>query len=276
MQTPCTRCGTILRPGAKFCARCGQVLAPTAPPPYTPPAAPATPQTAAQQAAQAAVPAARAAGVAVWQVSKKGMGWFARLMTLGGRAAYTEIVSPQAAAEGQIVTAPVETPMAVPLEPAAWLFLAAWVLLPLLLWAAAQPVGQFAILAVGMLLLFVVNFAGLRQPAFSRLAFSRVFKRQNQRVPDLRFQINTAQRGPLTIFLVGPRRDGVTLSTSQLVRVYGTLAGAQLRAWKIEVHAADGQPLGTVTAPRVLPLAVTLFAPLGVWFVIWLLVLLIP
>ncbi len=278
MQPACPNCGTLIRPGAKFCARCGQsISASSVPPPYTPPPVnPAQPQAAVQQVAAVVAPAARAAGVAVWQTSRKGMGWFARLVTLGGRAAYTELVSPQATAEGQIVTGPIETQVNVPVEPGLWLFVAAWVLIPALLLLIGQAAGQFALLVGLALLCLILNFIGWRQLAFSRLALGRIFKRPAQPVPELRFQINDAKHGLLQIAILGTRRDGTRLVAGQLVRLYGVLSGTQVRTWKIDVYAADGQPLGLIIAPRILPLAVMLFAPVAVWLIIWVLVLLIP
>lgn len=271
MTSHCPNCHAPLRANARFCNKCGQAItsaSPTAaaPPTYAPPSAN-------QARAQAAAPIAQAAGQAALKASRRGMHWFSRLITLGGRAAFTEVTDPQPVAEGQITAPPVVANVPAPVEAGGWFFIFAFVLIPLL-FSPQDPLTQFLYVIVAALLLLGLNFAGLRRPVFSKLTFGSLFRRYpNGIVPELRFPFNDATRGTLPARVLGPRHDGVPLTPGQLVRLYGVLEGQTLRAWKIDVYGADGQPLGIVTAPRTLPLFAMLFVPLIVWFMIWLLVL---
>ena len=291
MVSQCPKCGSPLRLGAKFCPSCRHPVAAQAapqqsyssPPAYAPPSAsgqgqgPALIQQAGQtarQAAAAAAPVARAAGGAAWRASRKGMGWFARLITLGGRAAYTEVFSPPAVAEGQVNSQPTFAYTPAPLESAAFVFVLSFALLPLIFLIKDWRI-ELAVFAGGALLLLALNFAGLRWPAFSRITFGHLFRRYpGGNVPEARFQVHDAQKGVLNLRIVGARRENVQIAFDHLVRVYGMPEPGrnEIRVWKAEVYAANGQPLGIVTAPRLLPLFATLFAPTVLWFIVWLVV----
>jgi hypothetical protein len=225
------------------------------------------------QAANAAAPVAQVAGYAAWRASRKGMGWFASMVTLGGHAAFAEIAQPQAAAEGQIISQPTETTVPAPVEGSALFFIASLLLIPILLLAANEALTQLLILIGLGLLLLVLNFIGLRRPLFSRLTFGWPSGRPT---PELRLQLNDIRRGAVEARLIGARHENTRLAVGQLVRLFGVWEGKVLRTWQIDVYAADGQPLGIVTAPRTLPLFAMLFLPLLVWFVIWLLAVIIP
>jgi hypothetical protein len=226
------------------------------------------------QAAAAAAPIARAAGGAAWQASKKGMSWFAKLVTLGGRAAYTEVFNPPSIVEGQVVGLSPQANTPAPIEPSAFVFALSFLIWPLVFLVKDWPT-QLAILAGVTVLLLALNFAGLRWPAFTRLTFGRLFGRYPQgAVPEMRFQVNDGQKGIVNVRVVGGRRETVLLAVSHLVRVYGMPEPGrnEVRAWKIEVYAASGQPLGITTAPRTLPLFAMLFTPTVLLFVVWLII----
>ena len=295
MTNQCPNCQATLRANARFCNKCGRpitsaVRTASAPPAYSPPTyapppanqarAQAVAQQAAQQVAQvagqaatAAAPIAQAAGQAALKASRQGMHWFSRLITLGGRAAFTEVTDPQPVAEGQITAGPTANNVPAPVEVGGWFFIFAFALVPLLFFSP-DALTQLLSVLIAALLLLGLNFAGLRRPVFSKLTFGSLFRRySNGVVPDLRFQFNDVKRGILNVRLLGLRRDGATLVAGQLVRLYGVQEGQTLRAWKIDVYGADGQPLGIVTAPRTLPLFAMLFVPLLIWFMIWVLTL---
>lgn len=287
MIANCPHCNNPLRPAAKFCPRCGQTLAAVNPPSYAPPVAPgAAPRAAGQaahyaaqavgQAAAVAAPVMQVAGKAALQNTRKGMGWLARAVTLGGRAAFTDLFTLQAVAEGVLHSTPVEDRVAASVEPAAFLWLLAFGLFPFIFMIEAVT-GELAIFIGLVLGLLLLNFAGLRRPVFSRLTWGSITGRYtNGVIPHLQFQINDAQRGLRAVKVIGPRRDGVSLAPGQLIRLYGVWEGQTCRAWQIDVYSADGQPLGIVTAPRTRPLSAMLFVPLITWVIIWLLVTLIP
>lgn len=287
MIAHCPRCNNPLRPAAKFCPRCGQTLAAVNPPPYAPPVASGPVPTAAShaahyaaqavgQAAAVAAPVMQAAGKTALQNTRKGMGWLARAVTLGGRAAFTDLFTPQPVAEGALHSALAEDRVAASVEPAAFLWVFSFGLFPFI-FLAGTPTGELAILIGLTLGLLLLNFAGLRRPVFSRLTWGSLTGRYaNGVVALLQFQINDAQRGLRTVKLIGPRRDSVALAPGQLIRLYGVWEGQTCRAWQIDVFGVDGQPLGIVTAPRTRPLSAMLFVPLIAWFIVWLLITLIP
>ncbi len=300
MVTLCSKCGNPIRHGARFCPRCGQSIAqaqqpaaaspqpvsqpPYTPPPYSPPSphspqpqAQAVMQQAAQMAGKAAAvagPVVQAAGGAAWQASKSGMGWFTRLVTLGGRAAYTEVFNPQSAAEGPVTMQPMRADTPAPIEPAGLVFALSFVIWPLV-FLVQGALAQLVIFPVVAVLLLALNFVGLRWPSFTKLTFGSLLRRYiGGHVPELRFQVHDAQKGVCHVRVVGVVQGNVPLAAGQLVRVYGTPEAGrnEVRAWKMDVYTADGQPLGILTAPRVLPLFAMLFAPTTLWFIIWLVV----
>ncbi len=278
-DTICPNCRRPNRAGAHFCNSCGATLAGA-----TPAAAPASgvaqqakemagqvAQAAtpvAKRAAQAAAPVAQQAAQRSWQVSKQGMGWFARLITGGGRSAYTEIVSPQPITVGQVVSPPQEDWVPTPLEGAAIIFflslLLGWLVFLLPLWW-----HQLLVILGLLLLLLILNFAGLRRPVFSRLFWTKALRRAKQ-VPRLTCQVQdqlTNQVIRLTI--IGQRTPG-QLYQGANVQAYGVRYAGQneVRAWKVDL--GSGQE---ITAPRLAPLvAIMLLAPmlLGlVWLLRW-------
>lgn len=261
----CSKCQQPVRSGAHFCAVCGA--------PY------AAPQSAQQPGVvdkmhQSAVHAGASAGPVVkdvaaksWQVSRREMGRLAGILTLGGRAAYTEIASPQPALEGFVVSLPNPAWSPAVREPAAYLFLAAlpaiWLLLLL------QPsVGLLVWLGL-LVALLVLAWYGARRPYFSRLSFRGLWqriRRQSKPTAGLTFHVqrrDPAGASPVTVTMLGYDPQGA-LAGNTFVRIYGIFStdGATLRAWKVLTIDNSGRLAGALTAPRLVPLVVSLFLPL--------------
>lgn len=195
------------------------------------------------------------------------MGRFASILTLGGRAAYTEVTNPQPALEGFVVGQPTRSWAQPVQEPSAYIFLvsllAVWLLLlprpavGLLLWAG---------IAVILLLL---AWRGTRRPFFSLLTFRRLWQRLRRRpanVAALTFsmQRQTLPGGPsVPVTVLGYDPKGA-LAASTFVRVYGIFSadGTTLRAWRILTIDGSGRLAGALTAPRLVPMVVALFLPL--------------
>ncbi len=265
----CPRCRKPNRAGARFCSSCGANLAEAA---DVASAITGVAQSArdmadqvaqaamplAQQAVQAAAPAARQAAERSWQVSRQSMGWFARLITGGGRSAYTELVSPQPVIAGQVVSPPQEDWVPTPLEGAALIFFVS-LLLGWLVFLLPEWWQQLLVILGLTLLLLILNFAGLRRPAFSRLFWTRLLRRAKQ-VPRLTCQVQdqiTNQVVRLTI--IGSRTPGQLYQGANLL-AYGVRYAGQneVRAWKVDLD--NGQE---ITAPRLAPLvAIMLLVPL--------------
>jgi hypothetical protein len=260
----CPRCGKPNRAAARFCVGCGQALAGAAPPPAAvgqrarqavgQVAQAATP--AVRQAAQAAAPVAGQVARRSWQASRQGMGWLARLVTGGGRAAYTEIVSPQPALAGQVVSVPTEDWVPAQIELGAIAFLAG-LLLGWLVFLLPEWWQELAAILALALLLLGLNFAGLRRPAFTRMTWGRLLRRFRQ-VPRLRCHVRDyATNQTTTLTLVGPRAGGPLVQGADLL-AYGIrdTRNNEVRAWKLDLSGATGNTV--ITAPRLAPLTVAL------------------
>lgn len=266
-MTVCPNCQQMLRPDARFCPRCGATLAvPTAP--GQPDSLNKVRQTAAQIGASAAPVVADAAAKS-WQTTRREMGRLARILTLGGRAAYTELASPQPALEGFVVEAPRPAWAPSVREPAAYLFLAAllaaWLLLLL------SPLASLLVW-LGLLVVFLVlAWYGARRPYFSRLSFRGLWLRVRGRprsIAQLTFRVqphSPAGSSPVTVTVLGYDPQGA-LAANTFVQVYGIFSadGATLRAWKVLTIDSSSRLAGALAAPRLMPLAVALFLPLMV------------
>jgi uncharacterized protein (DUF58 family) len=204
------------------------------------------------------------------------MGWLARLLTGGGRAAYTEIVSAQPAVAGQVISPPVEDWGAAPVEAGAIVFVAGllvgWLIFLLPEWWQEL----LAILGIVVLLL-TLNFAGLRRPAFTRLTWSRLLGRARQ-TARLRCQVreHSTQR-VLNLTVIGPRRGGQLYRGADLL-AYGIRDPRrdEVRAWKLDLAGGSGPAV--ITAPRLVPLTVALLLVpllLGVAWLIEMIVLMV-
>ena len=207
MSNNCPKCGHINRDVARFCAQCGATLTPPAPSVSAAEVAEKAKEMAAKVGA-AVGPAAAKAGAAVapvakeavvkgWAGSKRGMSFFARVVTVGGRAAYSEVFSPFPIARGQVATPPAESTVPVPVEPAAILFvislLAGWLIF------ALPGLSRGISIAVIFAALLVLSWMGVRRPYFTRMTFSGLLARlrrrgQAPRVPIYKFRISEGIR----------------------------------------------------------------------------------
>lgn len=308
--TLCPTCRTINRANAQFCIKCGKSFtslptglnprpaAPTAAAPasFAPVAAqpiPSTaPQTTPQSAAKSASPDSFGKRVA------RGFGrvaYFVGLgLTLGGRAAYADLFDSKEHTRGQVLT--LERKL-VParVEPGFILWLLAWVGFSLLLFL--PPVWSMASFLLLLLVLIALALPGWRFLGFSRASaetlyhLARRFKRGTQL--QTLFVAQTTN-GHQTIVLRGTLQGTMqqqvngkskivpysgadkTLAVNHLVRVWGMSEGNILRAWKLEFLEVNGTPAQVwLSAPRVMPLTAALFIPLGFWFTVRILLLLI-
>jgi len=233
---------------------------------------------AAAKAGAAVAPVAKEAVVKGWAGSKRGMSFFARVVTVGGRAAYSEVFSPFPIARGQVATPPAESTVPVPVEPAAILFvislLAGWLIF------ALPGLSRGISIAVIFAALLVLSWMGVRRPYFTRMTFSGLLARlrrrgQAPRVPIYKFRISEGISGrPLDVVMVGERKGG-TISQGALVELWGIRDPVrnELRAWKIEAVDASGQPVARLIAPKLIPLTVALFLPALLLLLVWLITL---
>jgi hypothetical protein len=287
MSKICPSCGHTNRDTAKFCSGCGGDLA--AIPQALPKAVDRVKEAAAKagavvgpaaaKAGAAVAPVAKEAAIKSWKGSKKGMGFMARTLTGGGKAAYTEVFSPQPYVEGQVLTAPASGSVPAPIEVGALLFVAA-LLLGWLIFLLEQWWYIAAALAGTYIVLLVLSWLGLRQPFFTRMTFSglwsRLFRRSGQ-VPIYKFRVQDRISGqPVDVVMVGPQK-GHRMAPGNNVRVWGLpdKGRNELRAWKVEALDAAGQTFAFLTVPRLIPLVVALFLPPTLILITWIVILLV-
>ncbi len=273
----CPNCGTPNRAGARFCSKCRAQLtvAPTAPA-YSPqqslapaPLSPVTPAQFPPAVSQAGATAARGCG-AVFH----GLG---RLLTLGGRAAYADLIAPQPAATGMIVSPIERRPAPTPIEFGCLVWGLAWIVFGLLAWLFNKEWwGNLVMFAILFLGLFALSWIGLRWLSFSKLApsivTSLVSARGRGTQEQLRFTLQD-QRGQVVVTLIGALK-GLTQDTlpqsGHIVRVWGIRAGGAVRAWKLQFLNTDYSPTAvTLSTARLVPLVAALFIPAFVWLLIW-------
>ena len=295
MTTPCTICGHYNRSTAKFCGKCGATIVA-----YTPPATTSPPGTgpgvgdkakdvanrvgavagpAMVKAGAAVAPVARGVAEKGWQGSKKGMGVAARIVTGGGRAAYSEAFNPHPYVTGRVSTVTPTTLIPFPLEWAFILFVlslgAIWFLFALSDVATGVTMGAI------FLLLLLLSWFGIRRPFFTRLTFdgllARIRPKRPQQVPQHRFQIiDDSTHQPLEVVMVG-HHQGTLVSPGDSVALWGIRDASrnELRAWKVQSTHPTGQQAHAIVVPRLFPLTVALFLPIGVSLLVWLLSLLL-
>jgi hypothetical protein len=288
MSNQCPKCGHTNRSDAKFCGKCGARLSPPAPSVSAAEVADKAKEVAAKagavvgpaaaKAGAAIAPVAKEAAIKGWAGSKRGMSFFARVVTVGGRAAYSEVFGPPPVAHGQVNTPPTASTVPAPVEPAAIVFvislLASWLVFTLT--GLSRAVAIAAIFVV----LLAFSWLGIRRPYFTRMTFGGLVARlrrrgQSPQVPIYRFRITEAPGGqPLDVVMIG-ERTGRAISQGALVELWGIREPGrnELRAWKVEAVDASGQLVGTLTAPRPIPLTVALFLPALLLLVAWLLTL---
>jgi len=221
---------------------------------------------AAAKAGAAIAPVAKEAAVKGWAGSKRGMSFFARVVTVGGRAAYSEVFGSPSVAGGRVTTPPAASTVPAPVEPAAILFaislLAGWLVFTL------TDLSRAVAIAMIFVVLLALSWLGIRRPYFTRMTFGGLAARlrrtgQTPQVPIYRFRIAEGASGqPLDVVMIGERK-GRAISQGALLELWGIREPGrnELRAWKVETVDASGQPAGTLTAPRLIPLTVALFLP---------------
>ncbi len=277
MSNNCPKCGHSNRTDARFCGKCGATLSPPADSVSAAEVADKAKEMAAKAGA-AIAPVAKEAAIKGWTGSKRGMSFFARVVTVGGRAAYSEVFGPLPAAHGQVTTPPTVSTVPAPVEPSAILFvislLAGWLVF------ALQGLSRAVAIAAIFVVMLALSWLGIRRPYFTRMTFSglvaRLLRRgQPPQVPIYRFRIAEGTGGqPLDVLMVGERK-GRAISQGTLVELWGIREPGrnELRTWKVEALDVSGQPVGTLTAPRLIPLTVALFLPALLILVVWLLTL---
>ena len=292
MQTiSCSKCGTPNRVGARFCARCAAPL-PSAPAPVVAPPAPVTPQRPAPQypslhSGQAPAPQPAAAPAIQPALSSdialltRGCGAvlrpIARVVTLGGRAAYADLIAAEPTASGQVASAPNPqqyTPA--PIETGCFLWGLAWLLVGLLVWALPKEWLAVLIFAALYLILLFLSWIGLRRPYFTRMTLNTLWNflttRGRGAQPQMVFALNTFDNRQVFVTMMGPLK-GLTQDTvpqqGHLVQVWGIPEGQTIRAWKLEFLQVNRQPASVwLSAPRLLPLTASLLLPLTFWFIV--------
>ncbi len=257
-------------------------------PGWTPAALPVTPQAAAPSNAAAQGAASSTARTIANKIAHGIARVFyhiGRGLTLGGRAAYADLFSPDEIARGLVITVDRRSRPAL-IEPGFIIWLVAWIMFGLIRllpdwWSIAAFILMYVIL-------LALALPGWRFLGMSRLSvdtlfqFARTFKRGAQ--PHSQFTLQTPQghvavtvrgalRGTMQSVAAGqtkrvPFNDaGTMLAVNHLVRVWGMYEGNLLRAWQIEFLELNGAPASVwLRAPRVLPLTAALLIPLTFWF----------
>lgn len=278
----CPKCGQANRPGARFCAVCGgPLLAPASagvPAQQGADNAPTALGPAVAKAGAAIAPVARQVAAKGWARSKRSMSFLTRVLTMGGRAAYSELFGPLPAAGGQVVAAPNEATVPVPVEPAA--LVVVLVLLGGWLIFALPSVGQTAVIIAAPIVLLLLSWLGLRRPYFTKMTFTGLAGRLRNRgraypVPIQKFQVFEHATGqPLDVIMIGSR-NGSPLIPGANVHLWGIRHPGrnEIRAWRAETVDASGQSLGVLTTPRLIPLTVALFLPALLFLVVWVITL---
>jgi hypothetical protein len=253
----CPYCQQPNRAGARFCTACGRDMQQAGGQPHLGHKA----AGAAAQAAQAAAPVVQQAAAAGWSQSKRGASWLRRVLTLGGRAAYTELFSPEPATAGWMINLPQLRTVQTPIEGAFFVFvvfvLFGWLIIFL------PGIWPGAALAVWLLGLLSVNFAGMKRPFFTTLTLQRLLgRRPHTQIAEFYIQ-ETGGNQRLRVEMLGVNRVQ-ELQTGLYLQVYGIVnkGQASARVWWINAMSQDGQFQTTVQTPRLVPLSVALFFPL--------------
>jgi hypothetical protein len=282
MANQCPKCGQDNRPGSRFCAVCGGPIAGPANAGAGVQASAAIPPAAVgpvvAKASAAIAPVAKQAAAKGWAGSKRGVGFLARVFTIGGRAAYSEVFGSLPTASGQVAAPPNEAAVAEPIEPAALVFVLA--LLGGWLAFTLPPRGTAIVIIAAPLVLLVLSWLGFRRPYFTKMTFTGLAGRMRNRgrarpVPIYKFQVYEQTTGqPLDVVMVGPRQ-GSALAPGANVHLWGIRHPGrnELRTWRVEAVDSTGKPLGLLTAPRLIPLTVALFLPSILLLLVWLITL---
>ena len=281
----CPNCRTPNRSNARFCGKCGYTLQVVATQPAAMPTAPAQPvypQQAMQPTAVAPMspmqPAVRQVGSAVAGGAVSIVRRIARFFTLGGHAAYADIVAPEVAASGMIFSPPSQHQVQSPLEIGFFIWIATWFVGAITLWIPRDGFGAIVFFALYVFLL-ILSLLGLRQPYFSRLTLATIahFVTGKGRATQIEmvFSLNTFQQEQVFVTLVGAMKNLTPQTMPQqqhLVQLWGIQVARNLRAWKLQyLDVNTHNPVDVIlSTPRVVPLSAMLFFPLTFYFVIWL------
>lgn len=294
MLANCPNCSQPLRENSKFCGKCGTK---TNPANFAHSAqssavgmankakevaskASAVAGPAMSRAGQVFTPVAKEAASKGWEGSKRGMNLATRVVTGGGRAAYSEAVSPIPNVSGQVIIPPTESMIPAPIEMAAILFT-----LSLLATGAffalpdGYPVETGIAIGVIFIVLLVLSWLGIRRPYFTRITFASLASRVRGKAPNVpiyKFRIAEGANGhPLDVVMIG-QRQGQPIVQGDLIELWGIRDKGrnELRAWKAQKMSPSGQSLGTLTTARLIPLVVALFVPATIVLIAWLISLL--
>jgi hypothetical protein len=230
---------------------------------------------AAAKAGAALAPVAKQAAAKGWAGSKRGMSFLARIVTVGGRAAYAELFGPLPAAGGQVTSPASAATVPTPFEFAALLF--AVVLLGEWLVFALPPVTQGIVIVASPIVLLLLSWLGLRRPYFTVMTLTGLIGRLRNRgralqTPIYKFQVVERAGGqPLDVVMIGPQK-GSGVAPGATVELWGIRHPGrnELRAWRVASMDAGGQSRGVLTVPRLIPLTVALFLPVIVVLLTWL------
>ena len=169
--------------------------------------------------------------------------------------------------------------MVASLEPAALAFVAVcllgWLVFALPGWLGAGLLGA------ALLALLLLAYVGARRPYFRATlsAFAGRFAHPGQgaNVPMLRFDLLTSgQSQPVQVVMVGPwTPTGARVAPGETVLVRGMSEPSrnELHVWQIDRLDSSRAVTATLSAPRLIPLTVALFAPVVVMLLIRLLTL---
>jgi hypothetical protein len=248
----CPYCQRANRPGARFCVACGRDMGRDAQTAVNP--------NLVHKAAAAAAPVVQQAAAAGWSQSKRGAGWLRRVLTLGGRAAYTELFSPEPATAGWIINLPQLRTVPAAIEVSFFLF----VVFLLFGWLLVFLPGPWpaVTLAGWLLLLLILNFAGVKRPYFTTTSLYQLWGRPSQVQAAEFYMQEMGSNRQLRVELIDLKQSP-TLQPGLYLQVYGVVNGGQaaVRAWWLSATSQDGQTQQVVQAARLIPLSVALFLP---------------
>jgi hypothetical protein len=210
-----------------------------------------------------------------------------RTLTLGGQAAYADVIAPEPCAQGQIVSPTDQRPAPTPIEAGCFVWAVMWIFFGGMTWlVAGEWWGNPVFFVMMLMILFLLSLAGLRILAFSRLTLnglvSLVTGRSRGTQNCLRFTLQT-DKGPILVTMIGAVKNWTTNYLPQpghFVRVWGIRSGNTARVWKLQFLNADySEPppdqIVTLSTARVVPLIAMLFFPSITWFVIWLVIVIV-
>ncbi|HID07145.1 MAG TPA: zinc ribbon domain-containing protein, partial [Armatimonadetes bacterium] len=238
----CPQCGHANRPIAKFCARCGARLPEVSPPTAEPPSGATA--TDVEQLKEAR---------SFWQLLKS-------ILTVGGRAAYAELFQPEPAVKGVVNAATAGAEVRLHFESASVIALVALLLGASLMFAPRAGMASILLLIITGLLL-ILSWMGVRKPYFTRLSWDALMAVLSKDAPKTapQYVLNVADESgrAVEVTIIGAW-SGELPNAGDRVHIWGIYEDDQrtkIRAWKVQVIDANGQPAGEpLIAPRLYPL----------------------